>query len=251
MTKIESFAPSSEEIEDKLLPEDFKLPDLSKLSPEEFCREASFNFPFNYNGKKIFCQIRITRSADLDNQRSHPPAKHVFPLSIRVGGFVENPDENPFDQIFGFTVYYTEGEFPHKEQYQNLGTKPFWNITYRMVEKPYRRQGYGELALRLSEEVIEKLRAESQFTANEIHIQTSLGALARLIVDKTWLKEHNLSDLTSPNKPDFHFIPHPADAQEAINLLHRQESDLMEISNKSLPDVKFIKTTQSRNVVTL
>jgi GNAT superfamily N-acetyltransferase len=238
--------PSFEKTTDKLLPDDFKLPDLSKLSPEEFCREASFNFPFNYNGKKIFCQIHITRNADLDNQRNDPPKKYIFPLSIRVGGFLEDPDENPFDQIFAFTAYYTEGEFPHKKQYQDFDTKPFWNITYRMVEKPYRRQGYGELALRLSEEVIEKLRAESQFTANEIHIQTSLGALARLIVDKTWLKSHNLSDLSSPNKPDFHFIPHPADTQEAINLLHRQESDLMEISNKSLPDVKFIQRSSSR-----
>ncbi len=241
----ESPLPSFEKTPDKLLPDDFKLPDLSKLSPEEFSREASFNFPFNYNGKKIFCQIRITRNADLDNQQSNPPAKYVSPLTIRVGGFVEDPNDNPFDQIFGFTVYYTVGDFPHKEQYKDLGNKPFWNITYRMVEKPFRRQGYGELALRLSEEVIKKLNSETQFKADEIHIQTSLGALARLIVDKEWLSRHNLSDLTSINKHDFHFIPHPADETVAINLLHRQESDLTEITNKTLPDVKFILRSSS------
>ncbi len=230
-----------------LLPDDFKLPDLSKLKPNEYDRFSTFVFPVEYKGEKFFCKIDITRRPDLDNQRNLPQLRYTCPLEIRVEGHEEDPsDNNPFHNKFAFSTYLMVGEYPHKEEYTDLNNeKPFWNTSYRMVEESQRGKGYGELALRVIKEIVEKFNHETDLKGEYINIDTALSSLARLIVDQDWLKEHDLEHLAKKSSKNLKFIPHPNDEARAIKLLQGSSADLHDIMGSNVKDVKFIRKLDS------
>jgi hypothetical protein len=226
----------------KLLPDDFQLPDLSKLKPEEYSRTSDIIFPIEYREEKLFCKVQITRRGDLDNQQSSPPREYTCPLEIRVEGHDEDPtDANPFKSKFAFSTYLMVGEYPHKKEYENLNNgEPFWNTTYRMVEKEERGKGYGELALRLIKETVEKFNRETQLRGEYINIDSALSSLSRLIIDQQWLQDHGLGNLSKKSTQDLHFKPHPADEERAIELLQGSKVDLTDLNKFGGKDVKFI-----------
>jgi hypothetical protein len=240
---------SSEEkiIQERILPDIFTLPDLSKLKPDEYSRFSTYTFPVEYRNEKFYCKIDLTRNPDLDNQHSLPPRSYTCPLQIRVEGHDDNPDDkNPFNSKFAFSTYLMVGEFPHKPKYSDLpATQPFWNITYRMVDEEQRGKGYGELALRIIKEIAEKINHESDLKGAYINIDTSLSSLARLIVDNNWLIEHGLGHLAKKSKTDLKFIPHPADEAEAVKLLQGSAVDLHDLMGTQINDVKFIRRLDS------
>ncbi len=225
-----------------LLPKIFQLPDLSKLKPDEQNRRAEFVFPYNHRGNQIFCKIAITRNHDMDNLPKYSSMKYAMPIEIRIEGHAEDPNgKNPFDSLFAFSTYLETGDFPHKEKYADLKSKPFWNISYRMVEPDERGKGYGELALKLIDEVIAKIEKETDLQGEYISIDTALSSLAMLIVDQDWLKQHGLEQLKNGGKRNLKFMPHPADANRVIELLQGSTQELRDIMNSGIKDVKFIR----------
>lgn len=237
--------PSTENLEKEfnpLLPEEFKLPDLSKLKPNEQNRRNEFVFPLIIRGERIFCRIILSRNNDLDNQPKFTSMKYAMPIEIRIEGHAEDPTgNNPFENLFAFTTYLEVGDFPHKEKYADLKNKPFWNISYRMVEPGSRGKGYGEVALKLTDEVINRIQQETDLRGEYIGVDTALTSVSRLIVDQHWLERHDLSHLKNSGGRDLHFIPHPADTDGAIDLLQNSTEGLKDIMKSGVKDVKFIR----------
>lgn len=125
---------------------------------------------------------------------------------------------------------------------EDKGIHRFWQVYYRRVEKDYRHKGLGTLGVQLMERLVAMMGEKDPAVKGEwIQMDTQLASVARLISDHEWLKRSGLGEYADESRPDFGYLPHPKDVQDAYKLITGVSEELNDVVGKNVPQVRFRK----------
>lgn len=203
---------------------DFNLPDLTPPSGKERKRVETVKFPISYRGEDFIGSLECTRYADPKEGSEGDIATIYLQVFDKA---------DPKSSIARFASHLSQGLNP-APRYLKTDENPFlpkcWNISTREVAPGYRGQGLGELGIRVSEELIARIaKAYPELDAKWIVMATGLSSLSRLIVDQSWLKEHGLERFAHKGGQNLGYRPHPADEQQAKELLQQNFEEAEDI----------------------
>jgi hypothetical protein len=114
-----------------------------------------------------------------------------------------------------------------------------WFVVTRIVEENFRRNGLAEMSMRLLEQTARQLAAKNPFfKAENMYADTRLASVARLLIDKDWLKSHGLEQYQRSNGDSLGYTPYPEDADLVAPILRR---GAIEAEDKGVYDFEVIR----------
>ncbi|MGE5392392.1 MAG: hypothetical protein ACM3NH_01480 [Candidatus Saccharibacteria bacterium] len=219
-------------VREKTVWEDLGLPELKRTMDGA---KGSIEWRTEHNGIRLRFVIDVARTeSDATNRLA----------SVDIHGFDENASPEGMMTFKAACnrnqpgIYYD----PQRNSREDKQTHTYWQVYYRRVEKAYRHNGLGTFGIELLEKLITMIGQRSPQAKGEwIQMDTQLSSVARLIADQEWLKGSGLGDYVSANRPDFHYLPHPKDEQDAFKLIAGVTEELDDVQGQSAPLVRFRK----------
>lgn len=210
-----------------VLPKDFTLPDFT-IPKGKDRHSVEVKFPLLFRDKEWQTKLLFELQT---------PDK-FGPVLAKISFDILDPEDKD-SRISHFATTLFKKDSIHAYEYRDQREKRAALIYYRNVEnKKYRKQGLGELSLKIVEEVLRKINTERPALRMEvIQVTTNLGILSRLLVSKEWLVKHGVEPTSDR---DLGYVPHPADEAKALRLLKKQSSDPEDIQPND-PTVLFLK----------
>lgn len=210
---------------------------LPEMQPElEGCSNGQTEWKTEHRGIKLRFLINVTRQ-----EVDYSPRK----ASIDIYGY----DEESQDPERAMTFKLACNENSPAHYYDSSRNSPddrnkhtYWQVYYRRVEKDYRRKGLGTLGVQLLEKLVMMMGEKDPKVKGEwIQMDTQLSSVARLIAGHEWLNQSGFGEYVSQDRPDFGYLPHEKDQQDAFKLIAGIGEELNDVVGKNIPQVRFRK----------
>lgn len=189
---------------------------------------GSKRFTVSYNGVNFAGLLEITESTD-------PESSKLAEMTIEL-----HSNETVVAKFRSIFRYDDASTFEHGIS-SDRKTHKYWISQHREIDKRYRGIGLGELLMRLWEQIADQIAVTNPKLKPEwLQVNTSLGSVAKLIIDQEWLRQHNLERYGSP-KRNLGYMPFRDDEQKVPILLESAIEDIEDPRYYTSVNVRFFK----------
>lgn len=173
----------------------------------------------------------------LEITRYNPERQGSLLAAIELRGV--NKKENVFSFDDGL---FKKSSRPGQPGSEDARPHTYWSSSHRSVERAHTGKGLAEFFLSFREEIARKLSEKyPELKAEWMEVTTDIAAIANLIVDQGWLKDHGLDAYSKKHGLNLGYVPAPDDKLRVERLLHSGTTRLGEVDRRGEPPVTFIK----------